>query len=145
VANTWARREQPILLAIAQLSENGVNPSKQDLVSATGLAEAVVGVGLRNLYESDYLAESQNITTFGPEGFDLAEIRLAERGYLATGLWPSDPYDELLEVLTEAIRTAKNAADKTKLETLRDALGAIGQGVTVELLTALIAKGVRLS
>jgi hypothetical protein len=135
MAGSWDRREQPILDAIARGSEAEDIRSEQ-LCEATGLSTREVQIGLRHLAESGYITGS-NATSQG-EIFDLINIRLLERGLIATGEWPGDPYDELVTALTRAAASEADPEKRSKLERLVFAAGDVGKSVLSGVLTSVI-------
>ena len=135
--SVWARREQPILAAIADLSSSR-NPGLQDIQTATGLTFKDVQVAVQNLLEADYLT-GIDVSNMGV-GFELMEIRLLERGLRATGIWPSDPYEEFVDVVGDAIANESDPVKRTRLEGLLGSLNEVGKGVATSVITDLIKR-----
>jgi hypothetical protein len=133
----WARREQPILDAIATLSSTS-NSRFEDIEKATGMTHQEVQTGVWNLYEAAYIT-GMDVSSMG-DGFDLIEIRLLERGLRATGMWPSDPYDEFVRVLHEAIANEPDAEKKSRLERVLDAVTEVGKGVATGVITEIVKR-----
>jgi hypothetical protein len=131
MAGVWDMREQPILDAVARLSDSH-DPRWEEIQHETGLSTRDVQRGLRTLYEADYLT-GNDLSGFGND-FYLVDIRLLERGLVQTGVWPGDPYDELIGVLREAIAAEGDAERRSKLQRLLDATVDIGKGVASGLL-----------
>jgi len=132
---TWVRREQLLLEAIAAAEEAGERVNTADLVETTGLGEVETQLGIRALYDAEFI-DGSDATTMG-DIFDLMLIRLLELGRQAVGQWPSeDQYAALLAVLDRQISEARDADERTRLERLRDAAIGAGREVAVSLLTA---------
>ena len=135
----WAIREQVILDAVANLSEQ-FDPSSEAVKEATGLPDREFAVGLRSLYEAEYLTGLKAWGLGELPGSVLLEIRLLERGLIATGVWPGDAYDELVARLTEAIEKESNPEQRSRLQRLLAAVGDVGKGVATSVLTDVIKR-----
>ena len=93
---------------------------------------------MRNLYEANYIT-GMDVSTMG-DGFDLIEIRLLERGLRATGMWPSDPYEEFISVLSEAIAREPDADKRSRLQHVMDAVADVGKGVASGVITEIVKR-----
>lgn len=133
----WSTREQPILDAIAELSESG-NPGLDRIVEVTSLPHGEVQRAVQSLAEADYLT-GLDVSTMGT-GFDLIEIRLLERGLRATGIWPSDPYDEFVNVLEERLAASTDPAERSRLQRLLDAAIDVGKGAATAVITDVVKR-----
>ncbi|MGZ6299704.1 MAG: hypothetical protein ACXWMN_04335 [Candidatus Limnocylindria bacterium] len=137
MTTAWADREQLILDAIVNWSEPD-KPKLEDLASLAGLDFREAQEGVRNLFESDYLT-GFDVSNLGV-GFDLIEIRLVERGLRATGAWPSDPYDEFLRAVQAAIARSSDAAERSRLAALLEAIKGVGTGVATAVITDVVKR-----
>lgn len=127
----WAEREQLILDALAGIEESA-RPDSKAVVEATGLTEEEVSTGLRHLFDADYVT---GIQVWGQEhnGYML-NIRLQERGFRASGLWPADAYDEFVRIVGEAIAREDDPEAKSRLKALLSSITGIGRDVVTTLI-----------
>jgi hypothetical protein len=129
---TWARREAPILEAIAARSDAPLGPQSADVVADTGLSELDVSLGLQALEDAAYVTGARmhknRLKIY-------ANLRLQERGRRATGQWPADSIDSLVAVLAARIATEPDAETRSRLERLRDAIVGMGRDVAVSVLS----------
>ena len=133
---TWESRELPILLATAEAEETGGDASTQSLADATGLNVRDASLGLRVLFEADYLT-GVDVTTQGGPPLDLINVHLLEKGRRAVSQWPADASSILLEILAERIAATSDPVEKGRLEQLRDAALGVSRDVLVSVLSAL--------
>lgn len=94
IRRTWEERQLPLLQAIARAEEE-YDGSRRPLNSlgpwlreASGLDDRDVQLGLRALYEADYV--SGNEPGINGRMSDLIGIRLLERGRRTVGQWPPE-------------------------------------------------------
>jgi len=141
----WDTRESKILDAVASAETQGVDANNEWLETATGLKQSEVALGLRALYEADYLTGIDATTMDGPS-FYLMAVRLLERGRRTVGQWPSeDPVQLLLQILDARIAEASTEDERSRLEQLRDTALGVGRDVLVSLLSTFAhqATGLR--
>lgn len=137
MTSVWAGREQRVLDAVAAFSADR-NPGCEDLAEATGLAFASVQTGVRNLEEAGFLT-GMDVSTMGV-GYELIEIRLLERGLRATGVWPSDPYDQFVDAVNDAIENETDPAQRSRLQGLLDAMKDVGKGVATAVISDVVKR-----
>jgi hypothetical protein len=142
-SGTWATHEIPILEAIADRSTSRGGPRFEDIIEATGLQAPEAQLSLRRLYDAGYI-DGQDVSGFGDAGFEMLDIRLLEPALRVVGIWPREPYDELLAVLERRIADESDEVRRGKLERLRDAIGSVGQGVATSVITEVVKRSVGL-
>lgn len=136
---TWATRELPLLEAIDSGATSMGGPRWEDLVTATGLPASEVQLALRRLYDNGWI-DGFDVTSMGPTGFELMEIRLLEPALRAVGVWPSDPYEELVRALRDQINRETDPEQKNRLERLLQAAVEVGQSVLTSVVTDVVKR-----
>jgi hypothetical protein len=68
------------------------------------------------------------------------QVRLTAKALWAIGEWPSkaDPVQALIEALNRAIESTSNEEEKSKLETMKGAVGGITKDTITNVLSAAI-------
>jgi hypothetical protein len=136
---TWQSREKALLEAIARGEEtDGVMWDWQRVAAEARLDEDDARLGLRRLYEADYITGVDETGISGE--FRLHDIRLLEKGLVEVGVWPADPYDALLGVVDSQLQAEEDPERASRLSKLKDAIGEVGREVITRVLTE-IAKG----
>lgn len=132
---TWEERELILLEAIAKAeNEGGEDPDSYRLPGVTGLDPREVEIGLRALYDADYITGSD--ASDWDQTFGLLAIRLLERGRRAVGQWPGDdPYEAFLAVLEQQISGAASGEERSRLERMRDVALSVGRDVLTSVLS----------
>jgi hypothetical protein len=133
---TWERRELPLLLATARAEGTRADARTESLADATGLSAQDASLGLRALFDADYLTGDNASSNDGPS-FDLLDVRLLEKGRRAVGQWPADASAILFGILAERIVEATDPVEKSRLEQLRAAALGVSREVLVSVLRAL--------
>lgn len=95
---TWARRDLPILQAVATAEATGDLLNFDGVIEATKLSPTDAEVGLRALLDGA-LVTGIDATTFG--GFDVLELRPTSSGRRIVGTWPSQQNGTTLPELGE--------------------------------------------
>lgn len=133
---TWSERELVILEAIFEREETGeMFTSVDEIAEATELDLEVARRGAHDLADAGF------ITGAGPQmlgsGWDLARIRLQERGRRAIGQWPSeDAYDSLVRMLQSRIAEESDPERRGRLQKLLGAVTDVGKDVDGNVLAA---------
>jgi len=136
VESVWESREVPLLEAIAKSESGPGDNTTESIAELAGLPPRDASLGLRALFEADFIT-GIDVTTMAGLPFQLIGIRLHERGRRATGQWPAEePARVLVEILNARISSAKDEAERTRLEAARDALLDIGKDVLTSVLSS---------
>jgi len=138
---TWRTREIPILEAIAQLTaEHQRVRHSSEIASATGLTDEEVALGLVRLAEAGYGQDGSQPNHPGG-GRSLMGVGLLERGLREVGVWPNeDVGGTLVTVMDERIELASDSEQRSRLESLRDAVLGVGQEVVAGVLTEAVKR-----
>ena len=137
-ASTWHELEGPILEAVADLEDTHDPLGMNAIAEHTGLSADQVGVGLKRLLPTDLLT-GKELKSSGV--YDVKGIRLLQRGRQVVQQWPSsDPFEGLLQILTERIAEEDDPDEQSRLERFRDAAGATSKEVLTGVLTALAQR-----
>jgi hypothetical protein len=124
-----------LLDAIVAAEEAGEEARADQLADATGLGTRQTQLGLRALYEAEFI--DGIVATGMTDTFDMLDIRLLERGLRTVGQWPTeDQYAALIEVLEHRIAASTDVTERTTLERLRDATVGAGKEIVVGVLAA---------
>jgi hypothetical protein len=140
IRDTWQDRDLPLLeaIAIAEEEEGAREPLHSfdsRLSDATGLDDGDVQLGLRALYEDEYI--TGNPQRLSSRIFDLVRIRLLGKGRRTVGQWPpEDQYDAFVRVLQQQIAEAPTEAERSRLEKLREVATGVGRDVLTSVLSA---------
>ena len=136
---TWDTRELPILDAVAVAEEAGKAIGWGNVAETTGIEAEIVRRSLESLLSADYI--SGMAYHEGGGSFEIANIRLTERGRRAVGQWPSgDPFVALTALLEHRIATESDPARRSKLQRFLDAMTDVGKDVTGGVLVALVRQ-----
>src|SRR4051812_13317210 len=110
---TWGTVERPILEAINDGATATGGPDWRGVVAATGLPADKVQIALRRLYRDGWIA-GFDVTTIGGTGFELLNIELLGPALEAIGVWPNEPYTELVDALSDEIGKTTDPVQKSK-------------------------------
>ena len=98
-----------------------------------------VQVALRRLYDAGYV-DGFDVTSMGPIGFEIMNLKLLEPALRVVGIWPSVAYDELLATLERRIEQEPDPDRRGKLERLRDGVLDVGKSVATSVITEVVKK-----
>lgn len=136
-SSTWEERERPILEAIADLEESGMDATNEHVAAATELDASVVGRTMKRLHDADFI-EAFDASAMGDSYPVFIGAELQERGLRVVGQWPPDVSDAFIQRLDALIGTATDPAERTRLERLRAATAEVSKGVVSG---AIVAAG----
>lgn len=137
LGDVWASRDYPVLLAIAEVVDQGGNISVDQMAEKTGLSTEDCYLAARSLDVNGYL-QSVSYTS----GRHIRVTRISASAYRATGLHP-DPADaasSLVHILEQAAEKTTDAAEKSKLQRAAGAVGEVGGTLLGTFLSAYAAK-----
>jgi len=136
---TWGTVERPILETIDKLTTPTGGPGWEEVVVATGLSRAEVQIALRRLFTNGWV-DGFDVTTMGGTGFEILNLSLTERALNEIGVWPTEPYEELVSELRERIDAESDAPTKSRLERLLGSIVEVGESVTSSVLADVIKR-----
>lgn len=137
-ANTWNKREVPILEALSAAEEAGEHlDDSRDLADITGLDQKQVSLALEALRDEKYI-DGVDVTTMDDDGLRLRMVKLLGPGRRAVGAWPAEDADfgAFLTLLTERIDATDDEEEKTRLRRFLDAARGVSGQVGTQLLVA---------
>ena len=137
---TWEARELPILKAIARHDEDASPLMSDDLAAELpDLDDRSRTAGLQALIDDGYVIAT-DASSFDQVTF--INLRLSGEGRRAVGQWPPhDAYDVLLRIVEAQAAAARTAAERTRLERLRDAITGVGREVVGEVIADVLRRG----
>lgn len=138
ISSTWESRELPLLAAVARAEQTGTPADTHSLANDTRLTTRDASMGLRALYDAEYLTGIDATTMSGPS-FDLLDVRLLERGRRAVGQWPADDLRQvLLAILEQRISSTADPEERSRLERFREGVIGVGTEVVTSLLSSFL-------
>jgi len=137
--STWATVELPVLEAIAARARSIGGPRWEDIVKDVDLPAEQVQLALRRLADDGYIS-GIDVTSMGDAGYELLDIKLLAPGLRAAGVWPRDPYEELVATVEDRIEDEKDPERRGKLERLRDGLLDVGKSVGTSVIAEVVKR-----
>lgn len=143
--DTWYSRELPVLTAVAEAFERGIDagfPDVPDIAQATGLSPEEVGKALLAL-DGEYL--DLRATMGGPTGWFVEKISSQTRREV--GQWPSPEtlITRLADALEQVADHTEDQQTKGRLRQAATALGGLAKNVAVEVTTKMLEHQIGLS
>lgn len=134
----WVSRDHPILIAAAQLLEEGRPPITSNAVAARAGVELQAAVRALLHLGRDHLEIRDSSTYDGPDCYLLG---ITPDGLRVAGQWPTPEtaVDRFIAALDEQIEnTVEGTPRASRLRSLRDNVTGIGREVLVEVMGAVI-------
>ena len=135
LADTWARRELPILREALRRADAGeLLTSIEDIRVAVGLDAAHMRTGLDALRFADPPYLEVQYTMSGVASGHVSKV--SERARRELGSWPSADtiVDRLVAALAEAEQREADPQQKSRLRAAAETMGGIGRDVLVQVL-----------
>jgi len=137
LADVWASRDYPVLVAVAQMLEQGRSVQAVEVAEAIGRPQHDVVLALNNLGHMHLIVKDSS-TYDGPDNY-VTGIR--PEGLEATGQWPSSDVaaERLIAALDALVDNApENSPKHKRLVAARNGLLGIGRDVLVNVGSAVI-------
>jgi hypothetical protein len=138
VQDTWNSRELPILEAMLEASEMGLDQAGAARDAVPDLADSLYVETIAALAEDDYIAAHIRRNANGDILIAYPE-RLLPKGRRAVGQWPSNDAAEQLDRLLERLEAdAADPEQKRRFARVREALADLGKDLVARTIAELI-------
>jgi hypothetical protein len=139
IDDTWRSRELPILQAVAEGEQTGVDDITTEwLLDRTGLTPDAVARGLGALLDGTYI-DATDASTYAGSYF--MGVGLRERGRRTTGTWPpDDAYQALIQLLEQRIADSSTDEERSRWTRLLNGMKGLARDVGTNTIASAIIE-----